>query len=86
MELSSIVSIGKGLEWFLTLGRSELRQVRAEAEELLSDLRKSLVNLWDISTEVTRIEPSELTMQTFQPIYNGGRCVLRILVIGDVGK
>lgn len=43
MDMSSIVGIAKALEWFLTLGRSELRQVRADAEELLGDLRKSLV-------------------------------------------
>ena len=69
MDLTIAVGIGKALEWFLTLGRSELRQVRGEAEELLSDLRKSLVNLWDVATEVTRTDPSDLTMQTFQPVY-----------------
>ena len=70
MDMSSIVGIAKALEWFLTLGRSELRQVRADAEELLGDLRKSLVNLWDVATEATRPDPSELTMQTFQPVYD----------------
>jgi hypothetical protein len=61
MDLSSAVNIAKALEWFLTLGRSELRQVRGDAEELLGDLRKSLVNLWDVATEVTRLDPSDLT-------------------------
>ncbi len=70
MDLISITGIAKALEWFLTLGRSELRQVRGDAEELLSDLRKSLVNLWDVATEVTRPDPSDLTMQTFQPVYD----------------
>jgi hypothetical protein len=70
MELTSVVGIAKALEWFLTLGRTELRQVRGEAEELLSDLRKSLVNLWDVTKEVTRTAPSDLTMETFQPVYD----------------
>jgi hypothetical protein len=70
MDLIGIEGIGKALEWFVTLGRSELRQVRGDAEELLGDLRKSLVNLWDVATEVTRPEPSDLTMQTFQPVYD----------------
>src|SRR5215472_14127882 len=69
MDLISISAIGKALEWFLTLGRNELRQVRGDAQELLSDLRKSLVNLWDVATEVTRLDSSDLTMQTFQPVY-----------------
>jgi hypothetical protein len=70
MDLISISGIAKALEFFLTLGRSELRQVRGDAEELLGDLRKSLVNLWDAATEVTRPNPSDLTMQTFQSVYD----------------
>lgn len=70
MDLTTVAGIGKAFEWFATLGRSELRQVRSDADELLGDLRKSLVNLWDLATEVTRPEPGELTAQTFQPIYD----------------
>jgi hypothetical protein len=70
MDLISITGIAKALEWFVMLGRRELRQVRGDAEELLGDLRKSLVNLWDVATEVTRLDPSNLTMQTFQPVYD----------------
>lgn len=70
MDLISASGIWKAFEWFLTLGRTELRQVRTEAEELLGDLRKSLVNLWDVATEVTRPDPNDLTMQNFKPVYD----------------
>lgn len=69
MDLTTAVGIGKSLEWFLTLGRSELRQVRGDAEELLNDARKSLVSLWDVATEVTRIDPDDLTKQNFKAVY-----------------
>lgn len=70
MDLSSIKHIAEELFWFLTLGKSELRQVRTETEELLNDLRKSLVNIWDVTTEVTKLEPGEVTLKTFSPIRN----------------
>lgn len=68
MDLSSIKHIAEAISWFLTLGKSDLRQVRTETEELLNDLRKSLVNLWDVTTEVTRLAPDEVTVKSFSPI------------------
>ena len=69
MDLISSAGIAKAFEWFATLGRAELRQVRHDAEELLGDMRKSLVSLWDVATEVTRLEPEELTTQTFKTVF-----------------
>lgn len=70
MDLSSIKNIAEVTAWFLTLGRAELRQVRTEAEELLGDLRKSLVNLWDITVEVTKLTPEQLSLESFQPVHD----------------
>lgn len=41
LDLIGTAGTGQALEWILTLGRSDLRQVRGDAEVLLGDLRKS---------------------------------------------
>jgi len=69
MDLSGIKATVAAIQWLLTLGRSELRQVRTDTEELLNDLRKSLVNLWDVTTEVTKLAPKDLTADSFRPVY-----------------
>lgn len=70
MNLTMANQAGKAFMWLLTLGKSELRAVRTDVEELINDLRKSLVSLYDLASVVTGIEPSQLDRGSFDPIYD----------------
>jgi hypothetical protein len=61
---------GKTFLWILTLGKSELRAVRTDVEELINDLRKSLVSLYDLAKVITDIDAANLDARTFAPVYD----------------
>lgn len=68
MNLGMAQQAGKAFMWLLTLGKSELLNVRRDVEQLINELRKSLVSMYDLATEVTRLDPSQLDKNTFAPI------------------
>ena len=70
MDLKFAEAAGKTFLWLLTLGKSELRAVRTDVEELINDLRKSLVSLYDLAKVITDADPSGLTARTFAPVYD----------------
>lgn len=70
MDLSFAASAGKTFLWLLTLGKSELLAVRTDVEELINDLRKSLVSLYDLAKVITDVDPALLDAGTFRPVYD----------------
>lgn len=57
------------LETLHTFGRDELAGVQEETEELIRDISRSLVSLYDIVTEVTRLKVEEFDEESFDEIY-----------------
>jgi hypothetical protein len=70
MNLMFAEEAGKTFLWILTLGKSELRAVRTDVEELINDLRKSLVSLYDLAKVITDIDAANLDTRTFAPVYD----------------
>jgi hypothetical protein len=68
--LSDIAGILNLLERFLTFGRSDITGVQEETEELIRDISRSLVSLYDVVTEVTRLKVEEFNEEAFTEIYN----------------
>jgi len=70
LDLKSIQEIANALVWISSLGLSEVKGVKTDVEELISELSKSLVNLWEIVKTVTAIDESEFTKEKFEDIYD----------------
>jgi hypothetical protein len=70
MDLMFAKEAGKAFLWILTLGKSELRAVRTDVEELINDLRKSLVSLYDLATVITNVDAAKLDTRTFASVYD----------------
>ena len=70
MDLTFADAAGKTFLWLLTLGKSELRAVRTDVEELINDLRKSLVSLYDLAKVITDADSAGLEARTFAPVYD----------------
>jgi len=70
MDLSFAEGAAKTFAWLLTLGKSELKAVRTDVEELINDLRKSLVSLYDLAKVITDLPPNKLNARTFAPVYD----------------
>jgi hypothetical protein len=66
LELKTINSIIESLEWILTLGKSEIVDVKKETNEVIKELSKSLINLWDATKEITKISKVDLTKEKFE--------------------
>ena len=70
LGLGDISGIVRLLGRFLTLGRSDVAQVRSETDELIQDLSKSLVSLHDVVTQVTRLKPEEFNENAFVQVWD----------------
>ena len=55
LELGTVASIVKGLAWIHSFSADEITNVKKETEELLTDLSKSLVNLYDVVEKITNL-------------------------------
>ena len=77
LELESVREIVSTLKWMLTLGASEIKQVKEDIRELIQELSKSLTNLWDLTTKITTLPEGELNKASFETLYDyfgqGGR-------------
>jgi hypothetical protein len=70
LELKSVEGIVNALAWISSLGLSEVKGVKTDVEELISELSKSLVNLWEVVKTVTAIDDGEFTKEKFEGIYD----------------
>ncbi len=68
LELGSVQEILKTLKWVLTLGQSDVKDVKDEIDELIRELSASLTNLWDITTKVSEIRDADFTQERFEVI------------------
>ena len=70
LDLASIKEIAAALTWLLTLGASEIKHVKIQTEELIQHLSASLVNLWDVTLQVTRLTEQDFNRQNFEDVWN----------------
>ena len=70
LELESVREIVSTLKWMLTLGASEIKQVKEDIRELIQELSKSLTNLWDLTTKITTLPEGELNKASFETLYD----------------
>jgi len=70
MDLTFAEGAAKTFTWLLTLGKSELRAVRRDVEELINDLRKSMLSLYDVAKVITDLDSNQVDAKTFQPVYD----------------
>lgn len=68
LTLSDISGILRLLEKFLTFGRSEITDVQSETEELIDDLSRSLLSLYDMVSEVTRLDNEQFSQASFEKV------------------
>jgi len=68
LDLASIKEIVATLSWLLTLGASEIKHVKFQTEELIHHLSASLVSLWDVTLQVTRLTEQDFSRQNFESI------------------
>lgn len=70
LESGTVLEIIKALKWISTLGYSDIREAKNDVAELVSELSKSLVNLWDVVCHVTRIKEDEFSIESFSAVYD----------------
>lgn len=70
LELKTVQEIIEALKWISTLGNSDIKEVKNDVEELVSELSKSLANLWDVVCQVTSIKEDEFSKESFSAVYD----------------
>lgn len=55
LDLGMITTIIGAITWLHSFGKEDIKGVKQETEELLSDLAKSLVNLFDITQSINEL-------------------------------
>jgi hypothetical protein len=70
LELGTIKEIVKALEWIATLGKSEIKDYKNEVNDLISELSKSLTNLWDVVKQLTAIKEKNFSKDSFHEVYD----------------
>jgi len=70
LELGSVKEIIKVLEWIATFGHSDIERIKSDINDLISELSKSLANLWDVVTQVTSIKEDAFSEKSFEQIYD----------------
>jgi hypothetical protein len=66
LPFSSIKSIVGALGWLLTLGKSDVKHVQDEIEDLIRELSKSLVSLWDATVTIAGIPEAGFNATSFE--------------------
>src|SRR5262245_1009020 len=66
LTFPSIKAIVGALGWLLTLGKSEVKHVQDEIGDLIRELSKSLVSLWDVTVTITGIPEAEFSATSFE--------------------
>ena len=69
-ELQSLGEILKTLKWLSTLGLSELKDVKMDVIDLISELSKSLTSLWEVVTQATNIKKKKFGKESFGTAYD----------------
>jgi len=69
LELTAIKELGETFLWFLTLGRSDAKQIRDELQDLLSHCSQTLKSLGELTEALYKMKPQEFTEESFLPIY-----------------
>lgn len=68
-DLAAFKKFLEPLGWFLTLGESDTRKVRAQLQDLLQHTGRSLQTLIELNLVLTPIEKSSFNKSTFGPVY-----------------
>lgn len=68
-ELAALQKSLGPLGWFLTLGASDTRQIRAQLQDLLQHTGRSLQTLIELNLVLAPIKKSAFSKSTFGPVY-----------------
>jgi len=68
LDLTTARPIVEGLNWMITLGSSEIKNVKVEMRELLGHLSKSLLSLWDVTQQVSSLSDEHFA-NGFESVY-----------------
>jgi hypothetical protein len=65
LDLASVKAIVGALRWISTLGKSDVKDVQKEVDELIAELSKSLTSLWDLTKSITAIPEEQFSKKRF---------------------
>jgi hypothetical protein len=70
LELAAIEAIGKGIVWLKNLSDEEVRSVKDQTRELLHDLSRGLMILYDVTSTVSGLNDDQFNKGEFSLVFN----------------
>jgi len=70
LDLTIIRTLADVLKWFSTLGQHDLMGLKENVRELIGHLSASIVSLWDVTKEVTRLSKGQFTRESYDDVYD----------------
>ncbi len=69
IDLAAVKELGETFLWFLTLGKSDVKEIRDELQDLLSHCSQTLKSFGELTEALYQMKPQEFTEASFLPVY-----------------